>query len=154
MVGNSQCRENLPRNPNTGASKERRLKIAIVEDDPLLCNLYSTILTTMGIQIPIIAQNAEQMINAIGEGQTKNLDLAIVDYRLGKGINGLDLARMIAQDNEQIEIMIATADDSISEEVREAGFTLLLKPFSVRDLREFISEQLGRKSHTISKINL
>ncbi|MGI0090843.1 MAG: response regulator, partial [Nitrososphaerales archaeon] len=109
-------------------------KVAIIEDESQLRDLYSLVLKDRGYDIVFRANCGEEVIIAIAEGKLSGLDIAILDYRLGSGINGLQTARLILQSKPNVRIIIATADDSIQCEVRAAGFFLLKKPFTIIDL--------------------
>jgi len=58
---------------------------------------------------------------------------------LGGEINGFELARIVVEQNPNAKIIIPTADDGISKQALEAGFSLIVKPFKMHDLLESIS---------------
>ena len=133
------------RRSETSDSDRKGLKVAIVEDEDHLRSLYSLTLRNRGFEVLISAHCGEQMLSAMDESKARNVDVAIVDYRLGKGMNGLDIAKLILEANSRVRIIIATADDSITKEAKAAGYSILIKPFSIQQLFECVSEQLNCK---------
>jgi len=115
-------------------AKGSGLEVAIVEDDVNLCNLYKLILARNGHRVTIVAHSGEEIKKAIEENKLQKIDFAIVDYRLGNGMNGLEVAHLILESNPRTRIVIATAEDSIKKQVEAAGLKLLTKPFSVENL--------------------
>ncbi len=116
-----------------GASRGDPLKIAIVEDNADLSNLYATILNFHKHVIIYVANNGEDFVRAIKLGRLKDVNVALIDYRL-PGLNGLEAARILASTHPNVKIIIATADDLVEKQVSEEGFVLLKKPFSAREL--------------------
>jgi two-component system, NtrC family, sensor kinase len=117
-------------------------KVAIIDDSTELCRLYSLALKTHGYEVPSVIHLASQAIEMSGSGRFSGIELALVDYRMGSDLNGLDVARELRKKEPGLKVIIVTAEYSIEKKVVSEGFPLLKKPFSIRDLFASIEEEL------------
>jgi CheY-like chemotaxis protein len=131
---------NKSEKPPTKSRHGGALRIAIVDDVSSLVNMYSLALRTEGHEILATAETGEQLFASLDDNQVKEIDVAIVDYRLGNGMNGLTLANLLLQRNPKIKIVIASADELVRSDAKRRGLTVLTKPFKLSELRECISE--------------
>lgn len=126
------------------ATRHERFRIAIVEDVPMIANLYSIALKRQGHEVVMTALTGERMLRALDEKEAREVDVAIVDYRLGTGMDGLTCAKLILSKSPGTNIILATADDSFEkEEVTSHSVQVLKKPFSINLLLECISRLRG-----------
>lgn len=126
----------------TNPKRNGGLRIAIVDDAPSLVETYSIVLRTKGHDVVATATNGEQMLAWLDDNRAKNIDVAIIDYRLGNGIDGLTLAQLLLKKNPHIKIIIASADESLRNEPNGSGFFVLRKPFSAMELRASVAQFL------------
>ena len=126
------------------AIAREQIAFAIIEDEPALLNLYSHVLNKHGFKVTIVAENGDEIRNGM-EKKLGEIDIAIIDYRLGSDMNGIDVARTILRINPKTEIIIATAEESIESEVQGWGFIFLKKPFSKSDMLKCVSLALARE---------
>jgi CheY-like chemotaxis protein len=123
-----------------------RIAVAVVDDEALLCNLYSVLLEKYGYDVVFVGSSGEEVLEAIASGKlTKdNLDIVLLDFHMGIGkIDGLETAIRIKENIPAAKIIIATADSSIEREVREAGVAFLSKPFSVGELLPALDQHVN-----------
>lgn len=110
-----------------------RLKIIIVEDDPILCDLLRIRLTKMGHLVTGMYATGEEATKAISKAPT---DLVIMDVTLVGNIDGIETAQQI-QVNHPIPIVFLTGS-SDPQTFERAKLTenseYILKPFSDSDL--------------------
>ncbi len=113
-------------------------KIYIVEDEKDISNLYKLLFEREGMEVGEIISTGEAAIERIEQIKEKLHDTVfLIDQRLTEK-SGLDVARRLIEISPDLkdQIIIATADDSLTEEeVEELGIPYFLrKPFSLEDL--------------------
>ncbi len=116
---------------------DTQFHILVVEDDPLVRADIVDCLVQLGYPYVSEAKDARQAQEIL---ETDLPDLAFLDIHLGKGADGVDLARLINQDY-RIPFIFLTAysDDRTLSSVKEslpAGF--VLKPFHEQRLKAAI----------------
>lgn len=116
--------------------------IAIVEDYFLLCHLYSSFLEKNGHQVIFAGFSGEEILTAISNGRLgkDNLDIAILDYHLGHGIDGVETAIRIRELIPSTKIIIVSSDTVIEKDAARNGFLFLAKPFSTASLLSTIAK--------------
>ncbi len=129
---------------NYTESHTPRLRILVVDDEPLLCRMVSVMLKRAGYEIRT-ANNGTEALNAIADEKP---DLITLDVMM-PDISGLDVARRLRSDQEtaSIPIVFVTAlDRSVSDELRalseQPGIYHLDKPFSQHQLVTQVNEAL------------
>ncbi len=114
-----------------------RLKILIVEDDPMIAESVQDILGILKHEIIGVADDAEKAIAICNETLP---DLALLDIQIGGDIDGVDLADLINQ-NFQIPFIFTTAfadNDTIARAKSKGPFGYLVKPYGVKDINAAI----------------
>jgi len=117
---------------DTRPGDERKRRIVIAEDDPLLCRLYSFKLTVLGYTVRC-AKDGEAGWQSL---HSEPFDLLITDYEM-PNLNGLDLIRRMRKfPFKQPVIMISGNVPEITPELRDLLLpgAALAKPFSFTDL--------------------
>jgi DNA-binding response OmpR family regulator len=110
---------------------EPAMTIAVVEDEPDLRFIYEIILKSRGYRL-FMAPNGEEFLRATS-GNRSNYDLVLMDYRM-PGMNGLEVSRRALEQDPNLSIIIASADDSVRDEAMASGMGFILKPFSKTEL--------------------
>jgi len=107
-------------------------KVLIVDDDPLIRRLISTILSLKGHQ----CEEANDGMEAL-EKFTKNpFDAVITDIRM-PGMNGIELTRELLKLQPALPIIVMTGYHGISineEAILKRASDFINKPFSLMDL--------------------
>ncbi|MGH2638297.1 MAG: response regulator, partial [Rhabdochlamydiaceae bacterium] len=87
-----------------------------------------------GHDVLLTSSRGEEAVPAMAKIELQKIDVALVDYELGYGLNGLQTAKEILRRSPATQIIIMTANDSIKNEVLSAGFGFLQKPFEINTL--------------------
>jgi len=115
-------------------------RILIVEDEPVICEVFLKVLGREGYEVEI-AENGREGDKKLKE---KNYDLIIIDIRTPI-MDGKQLYSRIGEMHpEMIERIIITTGDTICCDIQrfldKTGVTFLLKPFTSRELKEVVEE--------------
>jgi CheY-like chemotaxis protein len=123
--------------------------ILLVEDEPAVRRLVSTILTGLGYRITVAADSEEALTLLTG---IESLDLLLSDVVLPGKLSGRDLAVIVEQKRPQTKILLMSGYASeLVEEEGELGsaYELLRKPFRKADLARKVRSILDSHSlHT------
>lgn len=84
------------------------LKVAVVEDDDLMRAILAKSLDQDEIEVVFTASSASE---AVELAQSQHINVALLDLHLGKGPNGIDLARQLRKQNPGIGIVFLTSFD-------------------------------------------
>lgn len=110
-----------------------KVKLLIVEDEMIIANDMKMILESIGYEVVGIARAADKAIALLNESRP---DLALVDINLGKGMEGVEIGKVI-REQFQIPFIFCTSysdSNTVNEakQVRPSGY--LVKPFNKEDL--------------------
>jgi two-component system, NtrC family, response regulator GlrR len=125
------------RHNHPGASAFRKRKVAIADDKRELSELYTLALQLRGHEVVFVGSSAEELIDAQTKGKLNGVEYVVIDYRMG-GMNGLDLAAQLVGLIPGVRIVIASADNSIKNQVEAVGFKFVSKPCTMSELWEAI----------------
>jgi DNA-binding NtrC family response regulator len=112
----------------------RNLKIAVIDDQTVLSEVYSMGIEKLGFQPPSIFNDGTSFVKALIKDR-QSFDVIIMDYRIPE-ISGIEAAKIIQGYKKDAKIIIATANDFVKLEAIGAGLTLLVKPFTAEQLVE------------------
>lgn len=121
--------------------------IMMVDDDKELLEIYDKIFKLNGFDV-ISCENGEKALAALAKNQ---ISVVISDIIMPK-MSGIELLREIKKRNPQTEVIMLTAEGSISgavEAVKEGAFSYLVKPAEVDDLISNI-----KKAAELSKVKV
>lgn len=122
-------------------------QIMLVDDDKELLEIYDKIFKLNGFDV-ISCENGEKALAALAKNQ---ISVVISDIIMPK-MSGIELLREIKKRNPQTEVIMLTAEGSISgavEAVKEGAFSYLVKPAEVDDLISNI-----KKAAELSKVKV
>ena len=146
-------------------------RILLIEDESLIAETIALALTEEGYHVTV-AHNGREALSLIlashstsplssslqyniqSESITQPFDLLILDLML-PGINGLDICRMLRQENLNVMILILSARSSETDRVvgLEVGADdYLVKPFGMRELIARVRALLRRQVKTVAAI--
>ena len=119
-------------------------KIYIIEDEKDISNLYKLLFEREGIEIEDIVSSGKVALESIEKLKEDINDIVfLIDNRIPEK-TGLEVAKRLIEISPTLknQIIIATADDTISkEQVEELGIPYFLrKPFSLEDLLSTIDK--------------
>ena len=108
----------------------KNLKIMIVEDDPLIRQLYEQILSEKGYQVICVAADGVEAIKLYQKLEEKP-DLIILDFRMPKK-NGLEVSQEILDYNSSTDILMISGDPIIDRKaVISRGVNVMQKPVNI-----------------------
>lgn len=114
----------------------RDVRIVVVDDDPAILHGTRDLLTRWGCDCIAISDPDAAM--AAMNARDFTPELIIVDYRLGQGVNGLDVIEAIRQEyNEDLPALLITGETSTANlaAAKASGFPILHKPVKPGELR-------------------
>jgi CheY-like chemotaxis protein len=122
----------------------KNMKVAVVEDDPEIRSLLSTILSQrLSLPRPTLFNDGASLARALTEDGL-SFDLIIMDYRMPE-MNGLDTAKLVRNHLKGAKIILTTGYD-LKEEARSEGLLYLQKPFSTEELARIIEQESSTAS--------
>jgi DNA-binding response OmpR family regulator len=118
-------------------------KVLLVEDDPTMFSLLSTLLSMEGFDVYRAEEDSEPgIIHAVRQS---NPDLVLMDVNLRQA-NGLDILRRLRADvsSPKVRVIISSGMD-YTVECRQAGADcFMLKPYMPDDLVQEIRDLLAQ----------
>jgi DNA-binding response OmpR family regulator len=125
--------------PGGGAS---RIKLLIVDDDPVTCRLLALQLEMEGYSCTTLS-DPDQVLDVIAEESPM---LILADYHLGS-CDGLDLLRTIRNHKEwrYLPVVVMSGLDHQKESEAAGANGFVLKPFGVNELLTTIQDVLTRQ---------
>jgi len=118
--------------------------ILIVEDDSEVRSATEMLIENWG-HYGLLASNAAEAKWIVAEGK-QNVDLAIVDYQLPGGVDGISLAKDLEEMSAgQMRIILVSGETSkeFVTRVSQSGLMFLTKPVDGKNLREVVEKLLG-----------
>jgi CheY-like chemotaxis protein/HPt (histidine-containing phosphotransfer) domain-containing protein len=114
-------------------------QILVVDDDPLIVNLFRIILQKHGASVT----SAVDPFEALSKAKNNDFDVYILDFQLPH-MTGTELAKTLRQQNgDQINVVLATANVFLPESSQGNVNGTITKPFSEQTLLYTLSEIAG-----------
>lgn len=109
------------------------LKVLIIEDDPIICEHITQLISIQGAQI---IGRAHQGLRALDMLNNLEPDFVICDINLEDHISGLEIAEVIDDKYKLPYIFLTSYDDekTVQEAQRHSPYGYLVKPFQDRTL--------------------
>ena len=127
-----------------------KLKVMLVEDDDFTRSTVKSALIGQGLNI---VYDTALVKEGIEFAKKNRPDVAVLDYNLGKGPNGIDLANQLRKMQPEIGIVLLTAflnpaelDSKISQ--LPAGSRYLVK-HSVSDIKILVREIIQSSKYSV-----
>jgi DNA-binding response OmpR family regulator len=115
-----------------------KLRVLIIEDEPIIAMLLAEVLTEQGYDVADIASTEEEAIRAAARHRP---DIMIVDARLRQGSGLTAVSEIIAQGFIPHVFM---SGDRLTKTVLGPEAIMLQKPFQEADLLRAIAQALGQ----------
>jgi CheY-like chemotaxis protein len=110
-----------------------RKKIAIVDDEPQILQLYQTILASKGHDVAGCFTDGSLIVSAI-RNFPDMVEIILMDYRMPV-MDGLAAAKMIKEINSEIGIILISASDSVNDLKKTGLFRkILTKPAKLGEI--------------------
>jgi len=115
----------------------------IVEDDPLIRQLFKQLLTEKGYEIVGEAADGQQAIT-IFKSLSEKPDMILLDFRIPKK-NGLEVMKEILENDPSIEILMISGDPNVNRKaIINGGARFKQKPVRIEELLNEI-EMINQK---------
>jgi len=131
------------------AKKEKkRLSIMIIEDEQDILLLYKDYLLSRGHNVVATSTTANEILSDYDRIKP---DVAIIDYKLPNDKNGLDAAIQILNKYPSAAILIVTAYETVTKEIRKTPFLdnkrleVLIKPLRLAQLENSLINITNKK---------
>lgn len=114
-----------------------KTRILIVEDNPIVAEDLKVKLKQLGYEVTAMAYSGRQALEEVAKQVP---DIALMDIRLGEGINGIDTAAELKK-RFNISVIYITAhadDDTLERAKRTEPYGYIVKPFDDAELRSAI----------------
>lgn len=110
-----------------------KIKLLIVEDEMIIANDMKFMLESVGYEVCAIARSSEKALSLL---EAEKPDLVLIDINLGKGMEGIELGRIMHEKRRLPFIFCTSYSDkhtvTQARQVYPHGY--LLKPFTKEDL--------------------
>ena len=116
--------------------------IFIVDDEPMLHELYSDILEMSGHDIVANAYDGDEAVEIL-KTMDEPPEIVIMDHRM-PGKDGIETTKELLEISPDMKIIFASADGAVKDDALAAGACdFLAKPFPVSDLLLEIEELIA-----------
>lgn len=120
-------------------------QIVLAEDDPTLCTVLNIALKDAGYDVRAYA-SANKAWDAAGD--PLELDLLMTELSFPGGeTNGLALSRNAVFHHKSAAVLFITADANAAEFARDAGYPVLLKPFTILTFVQRVQDVLTMRAN-------
>lgn len=120
------------------SSEAVKLRIVVLDDEPLVLAGVSMLLESLGHQV-FQAASGEEVLEALVDGQRFNVGILDLNVRSGRG--GQEIVSEVAEIDPDMKLIVTSGyrSDDIMVNCRQFGFQdALPKPFSRNQLSELI----------------
>ena len=121
-----------------------RMSVLIIDDDPSVRSVTSTMLRRMAIPNVAIAENGDQGL-ALLRTAASPFDLIICDWDM-PGMNGVELYKQVRADHPKQPFLMLTGRNDLDSVITARGSGVsgyIVKPFSSQQLKDKISFVMG-----------
>lgn len=121
-----------------------RGRLLIIDDDPVVRDLLSTILSGAG---NYITDTAEDGLEGLEKIKNNNYDIVISDLTMPR-LNGMELLRELKTINPFIPVVVITGNSSIDSAInamKEGARDFITKPFSINNVVATTNRILGER---------
>lgn len=121
--------------------------VMVVDDDRRIGKLIHSVLRVFGFRDITVLENGQKAMDLLDQ---KHFELLVVDWQM-RPVSGIDMTKAIRQNDDKkirfMPVLMLTGRASAEDikTARDAGVTeFLVKPFSVRSLKERILEIIDK----------
>jgi CheY-like chemotaxis protein len=111
-----------------------QLRLVVVDNDQAVLDLLLLDLGLEGHAVVAVATNGEDGVRACEE-QTP--DVLVVDYRLGQGMNGVDVARHVRRPDLRVVLFTNYMEPDVIAAAKDAG-AMVVEKGNLRALRRAV----------------
>lgn len=114
-------------------------RVAVVEDDPLLCEILEDVLQDRGAECAAFPNADDALVAILGSGQP---DLLITDHLVPGQLTGADLAQLLASRWPSLPIIVTTGYGYAIQAELPSNIVYLQKPWLPETLEQAIAQAL------------
>ena len=105
---------------------ERPLRVVIADNDPEVLSLLVTDLALEGHEVVATAAHGDEAVELV---RTLRPDVAVIDFRMPPGINGVEAAALIRKEVAGVRVILYTnyVNAEVARGARRAGAVLVEK---------------------------
>jgi DNA-binding response OmpR family regulator len=119
-------------------------RIAIIEDNVEIVELYVMLIKMMGMEVSFIAYDGDAGVKAF-RAAAHPPDIVLIDHRMPIK-SGLEAMREIRSQDTSARIIFVSADEGMKAEVMAAGANAFLtKPAGMKEINDTIMQVLREK---------
>jgi len=122
----------------SSAKENKKYKILVVDDEPLIRESLYEILRIEGYHVQM-AQSGKEALKFI---DAKEYDIVVTDFKLPK-MSGMDLLEALKKDHPRIEVILITGYGSIEtavEAMKKGAYDYITKPINDNEIKIIISK--------------
>ncbi len=122
----------------TGESKDN-ISVLLIDDDKMLTEVGSTLLTKLGVSVDI-AMNGKEAIDTL---KNKQYDILLIDLIMAGSVDGIGVLEWIKENKYTAHKVVITGymNDVLKKKLKKLGVEhILLKPFGIDQLRIMLEE--------------
>lgn len=115
-----------------GVKAERSWQVLVVEDEPMVAEMFKTVLEDSGHRVTTVPDAAK----ALAALEDRDFDLAVIDLTLPE-MDGWEVCRRINRNHPDIPVIVTSGSAISMEAVREQGASVsavFSKPFEMQEL--------------------
>jgi two-component system, NtrC family, sensor kinase len=124
------------------ARMEGRGRILLVEDNAEVAEVTRANLADLGFDVTYAGDAAAALVALECDGR---FDLVFTDIVMPGAMNGLDLARRVADIAPSTAVLLATGYSNVAQTVADQGFAILHKPYRIPALSEAVRNAIRAK---------
>ena len=128
------------------------VRVLVVDDDAAHARAVADVLEPLGCESTLVG-SGEAGVKAVEEGV---FDVVITDLKMGR-VDGLEVLTRVKEELPDAEVILLTAHGSVESTVtamQGEAFTVLAKPFEVRQLRQVVRDASARIRLVREKLEL
>lgn len=133
--------------------RKERIKVMIIEDEEDILTLYNDFLSSRGYQV-ICESDIESILPDV---EMLKPDIYLIDYRLTRNTNGVDIATQILKKSPLVAILFITAYEPIAKQISNSqvfhnrNVDVLVKPVKLDEIERKILE-MTNKNEALSSL--
>jgi two-component system, sensor histidine kinase len=114
------------------------MRVALIDDDAEIRNAMHLLLQSW--RCDVLVCGGWQEYRDVRQRMDFDPDVVLLDYGLGGGVSGLEVANLLREDNETVPIALltGTSDAASRQRLESADYPVLMKPVPAAELRQLL----------------
>ncbi len=120
----------------------RKLKILVLDDEPIVCNRLQPALEKLGYEVDTFTQSLE----ALHQVQETSYDIIITDLKM-KGLDGMRFLEEAKKHHPATEVIVITGFatlETAKESFQKGVFDFIAKPFKLSEIQEVVTKAAAK----------